>query len=488
MGLLIDIFAGGGGASLGIEMALGRQVDIAINHDPDAIFMHKANHPHTKHYIEDVFKVNPLQATQGRPVDIIHLSPDCTHHSRAKGGKPVDNKRRGLAWVGVKWAAEVRPSVIILENVPEFREWGPLKKDNKPDKTKKGMTFRLFVNRLKGLGYQVEHRILSAADYGTPTIRKRLFLIARCDGQPIVWPQATHAEPGNIFELPAYRTAAECIDWSIPCPSIFERKKPLAENTLRRIAKGIEKFVIKNPNPFVLGIDNKSNPAAVWPIDSSLRTITLENRFALVAPYLTKYHGGKAGEGRGQKVDKSLLVQDTQNRFGLVTAFLSKYYTGVVGAKIDNPLPTVTAIDHNALISTHLTKFYGTNIGSDMRQPVPTVTATGQHIGEVRAFLIKYYGCGIGQQLTKSLDTIPTHDRFGLVTVAGQQYQIADIGLRMLTPRELARAQGFPDSYILTGTKSCQVAKIGNSVCPPLEAALVRANIQPTKLEHARVG
>jgi len=451
--LIIDCFAGGGGASQGIEQALGRSVDVAINHDPEAIAMHLANHPNTLHYTQDVFEVNPFKVVGDRPVGLLWASPDCTHFSRAKGGKPVKKEIRSLAWVVIHWAATVRPRVIMLENVPEFRTWCPLDENNQPDKTKTGETFNQWSGQLKGLGYQVEFRELSAADYGTPTIRKRLFMIARCDGQPIVWPQATHAEPGNIFGLPAYRTAAECIDWTIPCPSIFERKKPLAENTLRRIAKGIEKFVINTGNPFVMkyygGVVGSE-------IGQPLSTITAIDHNALIAPMLTKYHGGKAGEGRGQRLDKPLLVQDTQNRFGLVSAFL--------------------------------TKFYGTNIGSDMRQPVPTVTATGQHIGEVRAFLVKYYGCGYGQSVNEPLHTIVSKDRFGLVTVAGQKYQIADIGLRMLAPRELAKAQGFPVSYILTGTKSCQVAKIGNSVCPPIAEALVRANVKLMELENVKVG
>ncbi len=450
--LIIDSFAGGGGASTGIEEALGLTVDVAINHDLEAVEMHKANHLETRHYCENIWDVDPVEATGGKPVGLMWASPDCTHFSRAKGGKPVEKKIRGLAWVVVKWAKAVRPRVIILENVAEFQEWGPLTKANQPDPQRKGKTFGLFVNRLRGMGYQVQWRELCAADYGAPTIRKRLFLIARCDGQPIVWPEPTHGPDCGLFGLKPYRTAAECIDWSIPCPSIFERQKPLAENTLRRIARGIEKYVIKNPNPFILGIDHQSNPSAVWPIESPLRTVTMENRFALVAPTLAKYHGQKANEVRGQAMNQPLRTQDTSNRFALVSAFL--------------------------------TKFYGTNIGSDLRQPVPTITGQGQHIGQVQAFLIKYYGCGCGQMMTEPMHTVTSKDRMGLVMVAGQQYQIADIGLRMLTPRELARAQGFPDSYILTGTKSSQVARIGNSVCPAMAEALVRANVTIKKIEQ----
>jgi len=454
--LIIDLFAGGGGASTGIEQALGVPVDIAINHDPEAIEMHKANHPDTKHFIEDVFKVNPLEVTSGRPVGLLWASPDCTHFSRAKGGKPVKKEIRSLAWVVVHWAQPVKPRVIILENVPEFKTWGPLGDDNRPDPKKIGKTFNLWSNQLRGLGYNLDFRELSACDYGAPTIRKRFFMIARCDGQPITWPDPTHGEPGNLFGLEPYRTAAECIDWSIPCPSIFERKKPLAENTLKRIAKGLRKFVVETSDPFVIGIDHKSSNSAQWPIDSPLRTITKENRFAVVAPFLSKYHGQRADETRGQKVNQPLKTQDTSNRFALVSAFL--------------------------------TKFYGTSIGSDMRKPVPTVTATGQHLGEVRAFLVKYYGCGIGQSVNDPMHTVTVKDRLGLVTVAGEQYQIADIGLRMLAPHELMKAHAFPDNYVLVGTKTNQVAKVGNSVCPPMAKALVSANVKLEEIENVKVG
>jgi len=489
--IIIDLFAGGGGASTGIEAALGRPVDIAINHDFEAIQMHKANHPDSEHHIEDVFAVNPYKAVNGRSVGLLWASPDCKHFSRAKGGKPVEKKTRGLAWVVIKWAKAVNPRVIMLENVPEFKNWGPLDKDNKPIKSKKGMTFNLWANQLRGLGYDVQFKELVACDYGTPTIRKRLFMIARCDGQPIVWPEPTHSEPGNLSGLKPYRTAAECIDWSLPCPSIFERKKPLAENTLRRIARGLQKYVIESSNPYLVTVgygERKGQAPRTMSLEKPLGTIVSTSKHALVMPHLTKYHGLKGNEVRGQKVSEPIRVIDTQNRHGVVMAFLSKYYTGVVGSKMKEPMPTVTAIDHNALIATHLTKFYGTNIGSDMRRPVPTVTATGQHIGEVRAFLIKYYGCGVGQGLNEPAHTVTSKDRFGLVTVAGQKYQIADIGLRMLQPRELARAQGFPDSYVLTGTKSNKVAKIGNSVCPPIAKALVGANVELIESKKVHVG
>jgi DNA (cytosine-5)-methyltransferase 1 len=477
--LIIDLFAGGGGASEGIERAIGVAVDIAINHDKDAIEMHKANHPGTKHFIEDVFKVNPLEVTQGRQVGLLWASPDCTHFSRAKGGKPVKKEIRSLAWVVVNWAQLVRPRVIILENVPEFKTWGPLMEDNRPDPGRRGETFNLWVSQLKGLGYDVEFRELSACDYGAPTIRKRLFMIARCDREAIVWPEATYGPAGNLLGLKPYRTAAECIDWSLPCPSIFERKRPLAEATLRRIAKGLAKYVIDASEPFIVTCNHSGDGFRGQGLNEPLKTITAEyDAHGLVMPFLSKYHGQKADETRGQRTDEPLLTQDTQNRFALVSAFLSKYFGGAVGSHISKPAPTVTAIDHNALVAAHLTKFYGTNIGSDMRGPVPTITGQGQHLGEVRAFLIKYSGCGIGQSCKEPMHTVTSKDRLGLVMVYGQLYQIIDIGLRMLQPRELARAQGFRDSYLLTGSKSNQVAKIGNSVSPMPAEALVKANFR----------
>ena len=417
--IVVDNFAGGGGASTGIKMAIGRDVDIAINHDPAAIAMHKANHPYTEHYNESVWDIDPVTATGGRPVGLCWFSPDCKHFSKAKGGKPVDKNIRGLAWVALKWAATVRPRVIMLENVEEFKTWGPLLGD-RPDPKQKGRTFNCFVNALRRHGYQVDWRELRACDYGAPTIRKRFFLIARCDGRPIVWPKPTHGDPSSLKvqsgELKPWHTAAECIDWSIPCPSIFERKKPLAENTLRRIAKGLQKFVIDNPQPFIVQVN----------------------------------HGGE----------------------------------NFRGADFDKPLPTITTVDHNAIVTSNLIQLNNNSIGQSVTSPLNTITAGGGHFGEVRAFLLKYYGQGGGQTLDEPLHTITTKDRFGLITVTGQEYQIIDIGMRMLTPRELFRAQGFPDTYIIECDylgrpypKTAQVARCGNAVPPQLPAALVRANL-----------
>lgn len=483
--LVIDNFAGGGGASTGIEQGIGRPVDIAINHDAEAVAMHKANHPHTKHYCESVFKVSPLLITKNQPVGLAWFSPDCTHHSKAKGGKPRSAKRRGLAWVAVRWAKRVRPRVIMLENVEEFEDWGPLLPDGKLCTDRKGQTFLQFIEQLKRLGYKVEWRELKACDYGAPTIRKRLFLIARRDGLPIVWPAPTHGKG-----LLPYRTAAECIDWSIPCPSIFERSKPLADATCRRVAAGIMRFVVNNPKPFIIGIDHKSSGIGpVWSGDAPLTTITCENRHALVMPTLVQTgYGEREGQApRALDLQKPLgTVVAGGAKHALVSAFIAKHYTGVTGIKADKPLGTITTADHHSVVTSHMVKLRGTNVGHKADEPLHTITAGGLHLGEVRAFLIKYYGNEQdGCNLAESIHTITTRDRFGLVTVHGEPYQIVDIGLRMLQPHELAAGQGFPKDYILDPvvngkplTKTAQVRMIGNSVCPDVVEALVRANFK----------
>lgn len=442
--IIVDNFAGGGGASTGIELAVGRSVDIAINHDPAAIAMHKTNHPETEHYSENVWDVDPVKACRGRKVALAWFSPDCKHFSKAKGGKPVERSIRGLAWVAVRWARKVKPRIIMLENVEEFQTWGPLLPNNKPDPEKKGRTFRYFIRALKRYGYDVDWRELRACDYGAPTIRKRFFLIARSDGKPIKWPEATHGSPNNLFvhagKLQPWRTAAEIIDWNIECKSIFDREKPLCENTMRRIARGLKRFVIDNPKPFIVAKDK---------------------------PLMT--------------------TTDAGNRYGLVTAFISKYFAGgyqSAGAAVDEPLPTVTAIDHNAIVTPYLMQMYGASTGAPVTKPLATITAQGQHIAEVEAFLVKYYGHDDAQSIFEPLHTVTTRDRFGLVIVKGQKYKIVDIGMRMLTPRELFNAQGFPKGYIIDEDadgkhypKSVQVARCGNAVPPPLAEALTRANL-----------
>lgn len=440
--LIIDNFAGGGGASTGIELATGYSVDIAINHDPEAIKMHKANHPSTKHYCEDVWQVNPVEACNGNPVGLAWFSPDCKHFSKAKGGKPKDKFIRGLAWVACRWAGLVRPRVIMLENVEEFKTWGPLNRRHHPIKAKQCETFRRFVKQLENLGYKVEFKELIAADYGAPTMRKRFFMIARCDGKQIRWPEPTHA-PADSREvkaglLKAYVGAYTQIDFNRPCPSIFDSAeeikekygiravRPLASKTMERIAYGLKKFVIDAKEPFI--------------VEEPLTTIVGKNEHCLTSAILIQYHSEtKKAEARGQTIESPIMTVDSSNRYGLVVSFLSK--------------------------------FYKSGTGQDVREPLHTVTTSPGHFGEVRAFLIKYYGGGTG-------------DRFGLVNIQNVDYQIVDIGLRMLEPEELKGCQGFPKDYIIdkdyTGkeySRTKQVARLGNAVCPPVPAAMVKANL-----------
>lgn len=537
--LIVDNFAGGGGASTGIELATGKSVDIAINHDPEAIRMHKANHPNTKHYCEDVWQVDPVKACKGHPVGLAWFSPDCKHFSKAKGGKPKDKFIRGLAWVACRWAGLVRPRVIMLENVEEFKTWGPLNRGHHPIKAKQGKTFEKFVQQLQNLGYEVQFRELVAANYGAPTMRKRFFMIARCDGNPILWPEPTHA-PRDSEEVKAgllkpYVGAYTQIDFSRPCPSIFDTSqeikekygiravRPLAPKTMERIARGLKKFVLDNPEPFIIQcnhggkrrpndirepmptITGKHGYGIVEPTltpymgtnttnhpggncKDPIHTITTGNQQCLITPTLIQYHSETAkGEVRGQTIEDPIMTVDGSNRYGLVTSFLHKYYDGGykgAGDSIKNPLPTVTAWDHNSLITANLIQMNNHCDGKDIRQPLPTITAGDGHFGEVRAFLIKYYGDATGQDIKNPLDTITSRDRFGLVTIDGTDYQIVDIGLRMLEPRELYGCQGFPEDYIIdhdfeghTYPRSEQVRRCGNSVCPPLPAAMVRSNL-----------
>lgn len=489
--IIVDNFAGGGGASTGIEMAIGKSVDIAINHSPEAIAMHKANHPHTEHYIESVWDVDPIQAVRGRKVALAWFSPDCKHFSKAKGGKPVEKKIRGLAWIVLKWAALVRPRVIMLENVEEFQTWGPVRK-GKPLKNKKGQTYRKWRSQLEALGYEIETRELVACDYGAPTKRKRFFMVARCDGQPIVWPKATHGDRNSEAVqkglLKPYVPAAEIIDWSIPCKSIFGRKKPLAENTMKRIARGLQKFVIENSEPFIIQVNHSGEGFRGQQIHEPMPTITAKHGFGIIAPTLIQYHSETTRDGvRGQSLQEPIMTLDSSPRYGLVSAFISKYYEGNykgAGSKCEEPLHTVTSKEHNALVTAHIIQMNNNMIGTDMREPINTIVAGAGHIGEVRAFLIKYYGQGTGQDIKEPLDTVVSKDRFGLVTIEGIDYQIVDIGLRMLEPHELFKAQGFPDDYIIDKDyqgkpypKTAQVARCGNAVPPPFAEALTRANL-----------
>jgi DNA (cytosine-5)-methyltransferase 1 len=620
--LIIDNFAGGGGTSTGLEAAFGRPVDIAINHDPEALAMHAMNHPYTKHLCESVWDVDPIKVTNNQPVALVWLSPDCKHFSKAKGGAPVEKRIRGLAWVALRWAAKCKPRVIMLENVEEFRTWGPLIIDAdgkaRSDPAKRGKTFESFVRQLRAHGYHVEWRELRACDYGAPTIRKRFFLVARRDGLPIRWPAPTHGAPESRGVLAGllqpHRTAAECIDWSLPCPSIFGRKRPLAEATMRRIAKGIMRYVVDAANPFIVPLTHQGADR-VEAVNEPMRTVTGANRSerALVTAFLNEHAnastqrvfaadepmrticgqvkgghfglvsaalvgvGGRAGDSRPRGVDEPTATITAKGDTAVGVAFLAKHYTGVVGSELADPIGTVTSTDHHSLVHAHLTKFRTGSTGSDLGEPVPTITAGpkenpagaphalgivtahiqrdmgrsvghaadvplatttaggggksavvastlvklrgtsstapvdeplhtvsagGQHHAEVRAFLVKYYGADQDPRLEEPLHTVTTKDRFGLVTIQGVDYEIVDIGLRMLAPHELYLAQGFPADYVIEEipdpallfadgeqvaadplqlprvslTKSAQVRMCGNSVCPPVSEALIRSN------------
>ncbi|WP_426070201.1 DNA cytosine methyltransferase [Janthinobacterium sp. DSP2-3-3] len=690
--LIIDNFAGGGGTSTGLEQAFGRPVDIAINHDPEALAMHAANHPHTTHLCESVWDVDPIKVTNNRPVGLVWLSPDCKHFSKAKGGKPVEKRIRGLAWVTLRWAAKCKPRVIMLENVEEFKTWGPLLVEAdgtaKPDPAKKGKTFDSFIRQLRAHGYAVDYREMRGCDHDTPTIRKRFFLVARRDGIAIKWPEPTHGAPDSIGvragRLLPYRTAAECIDFSIPCPSIFTRDRPLAPATLRRIAKGIMRYVVDAEDPFIVNTANSKTTGRapnVWERAEPLRTITSAPGFAVVAPTIvpvthqgsdrsesigepfrtiTGAHrgekalgvatlvqvgygerpalyrckecgnsfndqhatgvgglapaecpccgeeeridlvhaaqvpraldiekplgtvvgeskhalvsallsgvGGRAGQSRPRGVDeptatatskadaalvtafltehanasnqrvmpadeplRTICAQVKGGHFSMVSAHITKFRTGATGSAMTEPVPTitagpkekpagaphalgivtahiealytqkgdesraspagepiktVTATSRHALLTSNLIKLRGTSTAAGTDEPLGTVSAGGQHHAEVRAFLLSYYGTDQAPEIDGPLATVTSRDRFGLVTIRGQDYQIVDIGLRMLQPRELFRAQGFPDDYIIGDdpaqglklTKSAQVRMCGNSVCPPMAKALILAN------------
>lgn len=542
--LIVDNFAGGGGASTGIEIATGISVDIAINHDPEAIKMHKANHPSTKHYCENVWSIDPVKVCGGHPVALAWFSPDCKHFSKAKGGKPKDKNIRGLAWVACRWAGLTRPNVIMLENVEEFKTWGPLGRRHHPVKAKQGQTFQKFVHQLENIGYKVEFRELVAADYGAPTMRKRFFLIARCDGKPIVWPGPTHApadsEAVKARLLKPYVGAYTQLDFSLPCPSIFDTAeeikekygiravRPLAPKTMERIARGLKKFVIDNEEPFIVQVNHSdSDWSYCKSMNEPLPVITSKHGFGVVEPYMVQIGQTGFTADRSKDVREPLTTIVSKNEHCLIEPKLAPCVlcnnTNNIGASVKNPLPTITTGNRNfvvaptliqyhsetansevrgqrldepimtvdgsnryGLVTSFLSKFYKTGIGQDIREPLGTVTANagGGHFGEVRAFLIKYYGQGTGQDIKEPLDTVTARDRFGLVTIAGVDYQIVDIGLRMLEPKELYGCQGFPDDYIIdhdytgkTYPRSEQVRRCGNAVCPPIPAALVKANL-----------
>jgi len=589
--IIVDNFAGGGGASTGIEMAIGRSVDIAINHDENAVAMHSTNHPRTLHYCESVYDVNPRLATAGQRVGLAWFSPDCRHFSKAKGGKPVEKSIRGLAWIVIRWALEVRPRVMMLENVSEFQTWGPLLREmpvlthaerllldlvgppapveHTPDRSRAGETFAAFVGMLttginadhpallecchflnidpsseqamslvNGLGYELDHRELRACDYGAPTIRKRFFMVMRCDKQPIVWPDATHGDPNSeavkTGQLRPWRTAAECIDWSIKCPSIFERNKPLAANTLKRIARGIQRFVVDSASPFIVKCNHTSNKSNYdcfrgQSLAEPLQTITKTHGYAIAVPYLTKFRTGATGQeltepaptitagssvrpgGNGHALGlvEAELSPFISRQFGasighridepsatitaggggksqLVAANLVKHfggnYTGA-GVDLDGPSHTITTTDHHALVASHLIMMYSAcPDGQTVEKPMPTVTAGGLHAGEVRTLLAaENYDEARADQVSAFLQE---HGISEFVTIKNVVYRIVDIGMRMLQPHELYAAQGFPDWYIIDRdyrgvkyAKDKQVARCGNAVPPPFAESLVRANL-----------
>lgn len=504
--LVVDNFAGGGGASTGIEMATGISVDIAINHDPEAIRMHKMNHPNTKHYCESVWDVDPIEACKGHPVGLAWFSPDCKHFSKAKGGKPKDKNIRGLAWVALRWAGKVRPRVIMLENVEEFKTWGPLNRNHRPIKSKQGVTFRKFVSQLEELGYEVEHRELVAADYGAPTMRKRFFLIARCDGGPILWPAPTHGPADSVAVktglLKPYLGAYTQLDFSLPCPSIFDTAeeikekygiravRPLAPKTMERIARGLKKFVLDNAEPFIVQVNHSGAKSDYCKsANEPLNTITGKHGFGIVEPYMVQIGQTGFTADRSKDVREPLTTIVSKNEHCLISPTLIQYHSetsekDVRGQTIEDPIMTVDSSNRYGLVTSFLSKFYKTGIGQDCREPLHTVTTSAGHFGEVRAFLIKYYGDATGQDIKNPLDTVTCKDRFGLVTIEGVDYQIVDIGLRMMEPKELYGCQGFPDDYIIdrdyTGKeypRSEQVKRCGNAVCPPIPAALVRVNL-----------
>lgn len=570
--IIVDNFAGGGGASTGIEIATGRAVAIAINHDPAAILMHKTNHPYTEHLQASVWDVDPKTVCRGRPVGLAWFSPDCKHFSKAKGAALVDRKIRGLAWITLRWAAEVRPRVIILENVEEFQTWGPVRK-GKPVKKLAGTTFRRFISQLEALGYTVEFRELVAADFGAPTSRKRFYMIARCDGKPIVWPKPTHSKTG-ADGLPKWRCASEIIDWSLPCPSVFASKaeimeryglkavRPLADNTMRRIIRGVDKFTIKSGSPFLVEC-NHSGAGHVADIKEPHKTITAKhtgglcepllapitvsntgsstgadasrpvhtvrtggggqmlvtpslmcigqtgggNRIrslseptpttvskqeaCIVAPSLIQYHTEQTEYVRGSELSKPINTVDAANRYGLTCANLVEYYTGGRPLDVKEPMHTVTSHDREAVVAVHVVKFKGDNLGHGADEPMQTVTTSAGEFSVCKVHLAKMCGgdeLGYWPEIRALLNEFCGYtladDEVLLREISGTLYYIADIGLRMLSPRELYNAMGFPPDYIIDRDyegneykKSAQVARCGNAVCPPVASALVRANL-----------
>lgn len=497
--MIVDLFAGGGGASTGILHATGRHPDLAVNHDATAIACHAANHPGTHHEQASIWAVEPRAATAGRPVGLLWASPDCRHFSRASGGRPRWKSVRSLPGIVITWATRVRPRIIVVENVAEFRGWGPLLADGRPCPDRIGRSFNVWAGRLRGLGYTVDWRELCAADFGAPTIRTRLFVVARCDGEPVRWPAPTHSRQGGLLEA-RWRSAAECIRWDVPAPSIFDRKRPLAEATCRRIALGVSRFVLGAAEPFIAGCGGRAGQSPAKGVSSPMNTITTKADQILGIPTLVQVGWGER-EGQAPRVpglDKPLgTICAGGNKHALVAPILATIDhqsnpAGITAATA--PIGTVTAKARHVLAAAFLAQHNGGTVGRDASAPVSTITTRGTQTQlvtaaltpqaearaeQVAAFLVRYNGTNIGQAITEPLGTLTTKPRFALVRVAGVPHVITDIGMRMLLPEELAAAQGLPPGYILPATKTDAIRLIGNSVSPPPAAALLRALLAP---------
>ncbi len=576
--IIVDNFAGGGGASTGMELATGRPVAIAINHDPDAIAMHETNHPFTEHMQASVWDVDPREVCRGRPVGLAWFSPDCKHFSKAKGAALVDRKIRGLAWIVLRWAGTVRPRVIIVENVEEFKTWGPVRK-GKPIKAKSGTTFNRWVSQLQALGYEVESRELVAADYGAPTTRKRLVIIARCDGKPIVWPKPTHAKNGE-GGLKPWVPAHSIIEWKQPMYSIFASKqeikeqfgvnvvRPLKENTLRRIIRGVDKFTIKSGDPFLIPVGygekkgqaprvhdiNQPLPTVVGsvkhhivkaelapvvftntngsigaPVDQPiptirtgggggllmsaaqvapfiaqqkfqngaqdiehpLSTITAVGSHELIGANLIQYHTEQTENMRGQGLSDPVQTVDGSNRYGLAAVHLTQYFSGDHYHDPRDPLHTVTTMIREGVVGSHIAEFKGQDLGQDVNRPLRTGTTSAGQFAVIGTRIEQYKpgtDLGFWPQIRALLNQYCGYelkeDQVLLLTINGVEHYIRDIFMRMLIPRELYAAMGFPKDYIIDRckdgtpyTKTKQVARCGNAVCPQMAEAVVRANL-----------
>lgn len=522
---IADLFCGAGGTSAGAveaAAALGRHPEVtAVNHWPVAIETHSANHPGARHLCTGVDSVNPRELFGEGELDLLWASPECTHHSVARGGKPINDQSRATAWCVVRWAEALRPPIILIENVPEFETWGPIGSNGRPLASKKGQTFQAWLGALQSLGYKTDHRLLCAADYGDPTTRTRLFVQAVRGRRRIVWPEATHTKDGSdLFAKRRWTPAREIIDWSLPAGSIFERKKPLSPKTLARIEAGLRKFGLKS---VIISAGGPECPAR--PVDDPIGTILTRDHRALVEPYIVAWDHTSGGAGAGvTSIEDPLSTVVTKARHGVAEPFLVELrgtdpgQINSTARSLDAPAPTVTAGGgHLGLVSPFLVKtangasrngeesrakslddpmptvcgnrgdvaliepcLMGQQSCAAMRpvsEPAPTVATSGA-IALIEPFLVSYYGTGGARDINAPLDTVTTKDRLGLVRpvveIDGSRY-LLDIRFRMLQPHELALAQGFPKEYRFTGTKTDQVKQIGNAVPRRLARAIVGA-------------